>query len=279
MATRTLGVVCALGALAAGLMFVAYLVRDNQQRLSFAAPTKPAVEVVFESDGVLSRGWFAEHFRDPGKPLREIDLRSLKEGIERHGQIHSARVSVRLPDQLIVRVQEREPILRARLQPSDADPIDLLIASDGTVYAGSDYPAQALARLPYIAGIRVSREGDGFQSLQGMETLAELLRLARVEAPELYRGWRVVSCEQYDGDPYALNAVLRVRGRHVREAVFLPHDFGPQLERLKQVVEHARREGVGPPLHRVDLTLDSRAVVQVTAPESVSTNVRGNRSF
>jgi cell division protein FtsQ len=79
----------------------------------------------------------------PGTPLSSLDLVAVEAALAGHPWVRKARVAALPPDQLILAVEEREPVAVARLSG-----IARLVDRDGTAFA----PAGEDTRLPELRG-------------------------------------------------------------------------------------------------------------------------------
>ena len=249
-------------ALAATVGYGIYFARGNMPSFSFSKGGQPVTEIDFQSDGVLDREWFHRAVQLPaGQGIMHLDIFDIKAALEKHGQVKSAAVSIRLPDRLIININERRPVLRVRVATKKGGVVQLLVASDGVVYLGRNYPSAAIEHLPYLGGIRFKRGPGGIEPVPGMETVARLIYLARLRVPGIYKTWKVVSCKRFDGNPNDPGAFIAVRGSLIGEIIFAPENFETQLDRLAGIVDFMRRnhrQGI----KRVDLSLEGQAVVQ-----------------
>ncbi|MDX2109479.1 MAG: hypothetical protein SFY80_04480 [Verrucomicrobiota bacterium] len=227
------------------------------------AANHPARQVTFDTDGVLTRDWFIKSFTTVSTDsLMSLDLRSLKLALEAHGQVLVADLKVQLPDQLVVTLKERQPAVRIRVAGTLRDSYDdRVVAEDGTVYKGQLYPKETLERLPYLTGLKLAKQGDGYARIPGMDTVADLLKLTRSRLPSLFRTFRTVSLEKFDGNPLAPEATIMIGGGFIDEIVFAPRAFEPQIERLTEMVNYAVQSKSNG-LKRVDVSFDNKAFVQ-----------------
>ncbi len=228
-----------------------------------AMPKKSLLrQVDFSSNGVLDRNWLERNHPLPGDiAALDFDVFAFKQKLEEFGQIEQAEVSISLPSTLIVRVREREPVLRARVRDPQGQVQVVLIATDGTVYAGEQYPAETLRRLPGLTGARMQWDRDGIRPVPGMDLVATLLRKARDLTPELYADWQLVSFERFSGDSNAPEALIYIKSGFIERIVFAPHSFEPQLRKLNEVVMIAK-EQQSRGLRKVDLSFGDQAIVQ-----------------
>lgn len=255
----------ALCLLALGCWGVRVLLQESaHHQVSATAPTR---QVEFETDGVLTREWFLQTYRQPlENPLLHLDLQAIQTALLANGQIITAELSVALPDRLKVKLRERQPVLRVRLlSPADGKPTDWLVADDGRIYQGELYPRDMLAGLPYLKGVKLVRSGDRFRPLEYMEPVAELLRTCRLQMPLVYRTFKAVSLEYYEGREASPEAIILIESKAVPELVFSPRDIKPQLERLDGVIEHALKKKMKA-LRRIDLSFPDKAIVRMDQP-------------
>lgn len=192
----------------------------------------------------------------------EVDIHAMKQSLEAEGQVVSASVERVFPSTLKISIREREPVLRLAVEGPDGRPVERIVARDGMIYKGVGYPKSTLRSLPFLQPYQHS---DGsIRPLRGIDRVARLLAEARRRQPELYRTWKVVSLENYTGDPSFAGEVIEIRSSYVPRIIFsTSSDFGQQLDRLKLILEYVRARG-NPSMERIDLSLRGSAAVQFT---------------
>jgi hypothetical protein len=219
-------------------------------------------QLVFKSNGVLSESWFRGRFADLLRTdVRQLDVSSLKADLEAYGQVASAAVTVSLPSTLSVSLTEREPIMRIRLRGGDGQPAVLLLARDGTLYAGADYPADTLRRLPGVAGLRVRQSANGYEPIGNIDTVAHLLEYTKETLPSVYRHWKVVDLSDWDPEQDYRPSLVRIRSAHIEEIVFSTDAIEEQVTRLAGILEHTQRYQMGQPKF-IDLSYGQEAVIR-----------------
>lgn len=249
-------------ALAATAGYGIYHNRINMPFFTFGRGGHPISEIDFHSDGVLDSKWFHKVVQLPAEQgIMSLDIFDIKAALESHGQVKSAAVSIQLPNMVFIKIKERRPILRVRVATKQGGVERLLVASDGVVYPGRNYPGGSLEHLPYLGGIRFKRGPQGINPVPGMETVARLIYLARIRVPDIYATWRVVSCKQFDGNPDDPYAFISVSGSLIGEIIFAPENFEAQLDQLASIVDFLRRNN-RQDIKRLDLSLEGQAVVQ-----------------
>lgn len=263
----------ALVAMGYGVVFV----RDQAERVNAMSPPVTLREIAFSTDGVLTADWAREVLGDPiGQPMSTIDLGQVRATIEQHRQIIHAQVALQFPDRLQVTIEERVPLLRARIRGQHGGIEELLFARDGVAYHGRNYPEAALRNLPMLSGVRLQRTPEGLAPVAGLESVDALLRSAREMVPDLLADWRTVSLERFRSGPDAPGALLIVRGHMIPEVVFQPTDFPAQLAQLSRIVAYAREAGHRD-FQRIDLSFGEQAYVSWQGPVAAAPASRRSR--
>ncbi len=239
--------------MAAGTYFGVSHWQQGMQKVNTVLPTQPLREIVFRTDGVLSKSWLENLLGLPENvEIMSIDIHQKKLLLEQHGQIRSAVIR-RLPEQLVIEVQERRPVVRVATHDEYGQVIGLLVDRDGHVYPGSGYDRHEISTLPFLGGVALQRDGHGFRRLSGIDRIDDLLRTARSHSPHLYESWLVVDSSE--------PPLLKVRSREIREIVFGPGRYTEQLQWLDMIIENNRRQMLRME-ERIDLSLGSHVVVR-----------------
>lgn len=246
-----------------GVSYGGYFIWKQSGQVSPFERQQPVTRIVFDSDGVLNAQWFGRHSPVPvGTDILKLDIHAIKSDVESLGQVREASVSVELPGTVHVRVREHVPVMRAFVRGAGGNRETLLVARDGSVYKGALYPSETLRRLPGLTGVRLVREENGYRPLEGMETISELIDLARDRIPHIVSDWMWIDLSRFRGDDFNApgNAIV-IHGRHIERTVLYPGHFALQLERLDRVVREARSRGERSFAH-VDLSFPDRAIVR-----------------
>jgi hypothetical protein len=270
---RTLVTGAVIGGVAWGAWTIAGAVSGDARAVPAAAKAVPlrAPELKTDRDGVLDAAWLARALALPkGVSLMELDLGRLRARVLADRQVETAVLTRHPPDRLVVKITERSPIARMRVDLADGGQRDVLIARDGAGFLGTGYDPAGLATLPWIAGAPLARDGLGFRVGGDVEPLARLLADAQFAAPHLYREWHSVSLAHLAAD-----RELEVTMKSGLVVVFSAHGgFFLQLAKLDYVADRlARAPGVNPP--RIDLSLGRD--VPVTSEPVVPAQVRLRR--
>jgi cell division protein FtsQ len=248
---RTFGLVLLAAAVGVGVWMIARTLRENPRdtaAVARATPMKPP-ELETTREGVLDNAWLARTLElPPGVSLMELDLARLQARLMADQQVLSASLTRHFPDRLKVQITERMPIARARIEVGGIRR-DMLVARDGIVFAGSGHDPALLVSLPWLDGIRLSREGLGFRANADMEAVARLLSAAQFSAPHLYQSWQSVSLTRLASD-----RELEVATKQGVTIVFSAKgEYFLQLAKLDYMVERLGRVPGG--RARIDLSL------------------------
>jgi hypothetical protein len=254
---RVVGAIGFGGALAWGAWFVIGATWENPRKMPAVTKTVPVRPPELSTDGVLDQTWLARTLALPqGASLLELDLAALRTKLLANGQVLSATLTRTFPDRLQVQISERSPVARL-MAVAGGRQQQFLVARDGVVFAGADFDPAVLDSLPWLDGVTMVRQGSGYRPIMGMDTVAELLAKASLEADHLYRTWNVVSLARLESD-----AEIEVRTKNDATIVFsAAGDFFRQLARLDYTWD--RLASLPPSRVRIDLSLG--ADVPVTA--------------
>jgi cell division protein FtsQ len=250
-ALKTAGAVALLAALGWGGVAVAQILREGPEKTSAQAEGAPVRDIVLVTDGALDRDWIVRTLALPkNATLMGLDLYRLRSRLLASGQVRTAALTRNFPATLAVTLAERLPVARLMAQMGGDTPRQLLVARDGVVFDGIGYDSPATSALPWLDGMKLIRQGDTFLPIAGMETVADLLAKARLEAEHLYRTWQVVSLARLQSD-----GEIEVRTQALPRIVFgTQEDFFPQLARLDLLLDTARAQS-GTPLREVNLAI------------------------
>jgi len=247
--------------LAAGVLGMRYWQESKSEKISLSSQivsTKSFLE--FETNGVLTANWARSYFAEFLKQdVRNLDLDSVKLHAEGFKQIKSAAIEIQLPHTLVVHLKERDPVLRTRVRNPDGKSEVLLIARDGAVYNGLNYPKETVKRLPGAMGLTLRKSGEQWLPVAGMPAVAEFLDEASQAVPSLYRQWRMVDLSQWTSEQNLNSDLIRVSTGESKQIIFSMNGFQKQLTRLAQIVNHSHRYRMGFP-HKIDLSFGEEAV-------------------
>ena len=219
-------------------------------------------ELRTSAGGVLDEAWLRNTLALPaGVTLMELDLPRLRARLLRDGQVDSAALSREFPDRLVVRITERSPVARVRVETGPV-PRDLLVAADGTIFQGAGYESAMVESLPWLAGVSLVAEGDGFRRVPGMTAVAQLLSDAQFAALTLYRSWASVSLARLESD-----REIEVATRNGSTVVFsASREYFGQLAKLDYLVD--RLANTPAARVRIDLSYGRNVPVRIDAPEA-----------
>jgi hypothetical protein len=255
-----LGALFTCAVFAAGSAYeVVHAWETDRASLATAVRCEPVRNVVLVTDGVLTKKWVDGVLGLPNPAsLMALDLPALRDKLRAHAQVRAAVLTRSFPDTLVVTLQERTPVARVQADDGLGAPRQLMVAKDGVVYEGLNYDKPMLAGLPWLAGIRLERSGNGFAAIDGMGDVSALLSTAQLQAPHLYREWLIVSLARLaDRDE------IVVKAQDIPEIVFSrKRDFFKQIAQLDYVVDQVRMLPE-PALQSVNLVLEGQVPVKL----------------
>lgn len=235
--------------------------KEREEPIQITTPSKPVEKVLFDTDGVLPPSWLGtvvELRRDTA--MMEIDIHTMKQQLEAHGQVKSASIERQFPNALKIDLKEHEPVLRMRVMGVNGRAEVRIISREGTIYKGIGYPRAALNRLPFVLPYQHS-EG-GILPMRGIGQVAELLEETRRKQSNFYKTWKLVSLKHYSGNSEFPGQVIEVRTSMVPRIIFgFNTSFAQQLDRLAVILNYVQSRG-NPAIKRIDLTLPKDAAVQ-----------------
>lgn len=250
----------------AGLVWATVSVVDmaenKPERLAQVAQSEALRESRLDTDGVLDRAWLVRTLALPkGVTLLELDLDALQARLLADRQVRTAVLSKSFPSTLVVTITERAPVARIMAQIGGDAPRELMVARDGVAYVGTGYDRELCDSLPWLAGVKLVREGSSYAPIAGMDVVAEFLSKAKYEAEHLYRNFKIVDMARLDAD-----GDLGVRMPEITEVIFSTRDdFFRQLAKLDSI-----RDALQPqpdnPLPRLDLSHGREVPVTMGAP-------------
>jgi cell division protein FtsQ len=253
---RAVMFVAVIGIVAWGAWETAVVLRENPDSLPGAAKADRVRSLVLVTDGVLDKNWLAATLSIPADAtLVGLDLSQLRAKVLADSQVSSAAIIRNFPDKLTVRISERSPVVRMMAQAAGGTPSMLLVSRDGVAFSGTGFDASMVATLPWIDGVRLTRDGTSFAPIEGMRAVSDLIASAKLEAEELYRTWRVISLERF-----ATDGEIDVHTKSGLKVIFdTREDYLRQIARLDLLVD----ESTDPthPLREVNLALGSQVPV------------------
>ncbi len=231
------------------------------------SPTATSLQKLgFATDGVLTEEWAWQFLNlHPGDSLRNLDIFALRQKLLDLKQVKDASITRELPGTLLIKVQERRPWLRVAADNGAGGYRLYLIARDGTVFEGQDYPDEVLNQLPWLTGLTLHRaKPSGFASIPGMEAVVELLATARAEVPHGAAQWTMVDLSQFDPRPEAPVSLIKIHSTELGELTFVANNhFNPlqlQIERLAAAVQDLQQKAVL--MRGLDMSIENQVVVE-----------------
>ncbi len=239
--------------------------------------SKPLAEIRYKTNGVLSEARLARIIHVPaGTRLIDVDIYAIKAKLESYQQVASAVVQRELPDTLRITLVEHQPVMRMVIESGTGSKELRLVSRTGEIFEGLDQDASVIRSLPYL-GPFLYPNGT-YKPLRGIETVTDLLDTCRLNFPEEYQTWKVVSLKHYRGEaglPGEVIELLSKEGESTVRLIFSANlDFRLQLDRLRHIREVAR--GLRDSLERVDLSLNNAAAVKFKSGRDKLLGTSGN---
>lgn len=234
---KTTVFVVTVAALSWGGYQVISTLQEGPGRNKVSVPAAPVKDVVLVTDGVLDHAWVVRALALPkGAPLLSLDLFALRARLIATGQVQSASLTRNFPATLMVTLSERMPVARLQLQDQAEERRTLFVARDGVVFEAQGFDPKMVETLPWLAGMKLTRQGNAFLPIAGMEHVAELLAKTKLEAEHLYAGWKVVSLARLAAD-----GEIEVGTKDGLKIIFgTREDFFRQLANLDAILDAVR---------------------------------------
>lgn len=232
--------------------------QDNPAKLKAPVKSSPVRTISLRGQNLtVDQPWVVKTLDLPQTAdLMELDLFALRERLMASGQVRTAVLSRKFPDTLVVSLEERSPIARINARVGEDEPETLLVARDGMVFRGECFKTEVIESLPFLGGIALKRVSGKFLPLDGMETVADLLNTARVNAPALYRSWSVLSLGKLLSD-----GQITVQSSDAGEIIFgTRDDFYKQIARLDYILGESRNRPSTTPLKVINLAVGGEQV-------------------
>ena len=240
-----------LGAFLVAALFISFVVwaivafNEQEEPIQITTPSKPVEKILFDTNGVLPASWLGtvvELRRDTA--MMEIDIHTMKQQLEAHGQVKSASIERQFPNALKIDINEHEPVLRMLVMGANEQAGVRIISREGTIYKGIGYPRATLDKLPFVLPYQHPEGGT------------------RHTQSNFYKTWKLVSLKHYSGNPELPGQVIEVRSSMVPRIIFgFNTSFAQQLDRLAVILNYVQSRG-NPAIKRIDLTLPKDAAVQ-----------------
>ncbi len=219
-------------------------------------------QLVISTDGVLTELWVDYRAAvDNDLNLMQIDINEVKVRLERHPQIKSATVKRVFPDLLTISIKERVPMFRMKIKTTTGVSKVVLIDEAGTIFENVAFSDKVLRRLPYVAGVNVHMNDEGYYPIETIPVLAELMKVAWQKYPNIARGWSVIYADDLIMAHSFTEGYIRVRSRAVKEVLFAPENFVRQLDRLDYILDNHSVPNVTS-ISRVNLSLVDQPTVE-----------------
>ena len=187
----------------------------------------------------------------PGQNIMRFDLKQIQANVERLPYVSEAVVERQLPDTLVIKITERQPLARLVGRATELGAAEVFyIDREGVVLRPR--PGEALRNLPEITGLRITEFEPG-QRLDQKPVLAALNLLKMMELTPLRASLDISAVDV--SPPLALQASTAQGGM-----IQFQYDHqSQQLQRLTEITDWARQRQRH--VRTVDLTLNNNVPV------------------
>lgn len=187
-----------------------------------------------------------------GDNIWTIDLGRVQRNIERLPYVAEARVEKHLPGKLVIKITERNPIVKITGQTAELGRPEIYYIDRDQYVIFKPRPGEAARPLPEIIGLR-NRDLDPGQRISQPEVVVAISLLKALETTTLGSALDVQTIDV--GQPLSLKVTTRDGA-----VVFFRLDYiGQQIHRLQEILEYAQNNNKQ--IRTVDLTLDRNVPV------------------
>lgn len=221
---------------------------------------QPVKQILFHTDGNLTALWCKKYLSLPNDTdILDVDIAALQRSIGKCPQVKNITVMRKFPDTIAIEIEERKPILRLMVQEGRAKKI-MFIDGDGVVFPleiGDNFTQN---QLPFLSGIALVKEGDGYQKVPNVDKIQELLTIAKAKYWPIYTQIEVVEMSSLNrvNAPWSK---IKMRCQFASQVIFKDNDFDEQLKRLDFILNTPKLKS-RIPVNRIDLTYPKDAVVR-----------------
>ena len=241
-------------ALAASVTWGGWWIRENWMS---RIPSLAVREVVVEVDGVLS----PDEIRrlagvPPGRNILSVDLPQLRDRLQHHPRIASARIMVEFPGSLLIKIRERLPLVAVEPLSKNGLQARYLLDESGHLLLPLDpssAPAEAVAAessLPVLVGYHAQRPTAQADTLRALEFIKTFEAAAPGSLPDI----RSISI----AEPGVLVVTTDASG----EVTFAARDYGTQLQRWSDILRQLRELKESRTIQRLDLSVSQNSPIR-----------------
>lgn len=234
-------------------------------------PSLAVREVVVEVDGVLSPDEIRRLAGVPiGRNILSIDLPQLRDRLQNHPRIASARIISEFPGTLLIRIRERLPLLA--VEPLSRNGLQARYLLDETGHLllplePSSAPAEALAAeaaLPLLLGHDPRRPTARADTLRALDFIRAYEAAPSGSLPEI----RSVSI----AEPGVLVVATATSG----EVTFAARDYAAQLRRWGDILRQLEALKESRTIRSLDLSVSQNSPIRWNDPVPSGTSTEGS---
>jgi cell division septal protein FtsQ len=240
--------------LAAAVTLGGWWIRENWMS---RIPSLAVREVVVEVDGVLSPDEIRRLAGVPlGRNILSVDLPQLRDRLQHHPRIASARIMVEFPGSLLIKIRERLPLVAVEPLSKNGLQARYLLDESGHLLLPLDpssAPAEAVAAessLPVLVGYHAQRPTAQADTLRALEFIKTYEAAAPGSLPDI----RSISI----AEPGVLVVATAASG----EVTFAARDYGTQLQRWSDILQQLRELKESRTIQSLDLSVSQNSPIR-----------------
>ena len=198
--------------------------------------TEELKEVVFKTDGAITKAWAQERGLLPEKQnIAQIDVKKIQADFLAVAQIKAAAVAKIYPDKILIEIKERKPAARVAIAQ------------------------EAVADLPWVMGIPLAQKNGGFEPYPPAGAIDELITSARAALPQSFETWRTINASELQSITLPVMVVSTTDNVKI---IFHAKNIKFQLEKLEYILRYFEEEGLAN-VEKIDLSLKDMATASL----------------
>lgn len=221
--------------------------------------TEELKEVVFKTDGAITKAWAQERGLLPEKQnIAQIDVKKIQADFLAVAQIKAAAVAKIYPDKILIEIKERKPAARVAIAQNGAVR-EYMLSSDGAIFSPVCIPQEAVADLPWVMGIPIAQKNGGFEPYPPAGAIDELITSARAALPQSFETWRTINASELQSITLPVMVVSTTDNVKI---IFHAKNIKFQLEKLEYILRYFEEEGLAN-VEKIDLSLKDMATASL----------------
>lgn len=223
----------------------------------------PLRSIQFTSDGTITGRWLAKVLNiKKNTSISEVDIFALKKRLIEFSQIRDVCIEKHFPDSIAIKINERHPLLKFTIKRERGEELLFVDSCDGSIFQAACMPKSLILAIPYAElNLEKSKKSSlGVREIQGIESVAYLIKALRTRCPEIYEQIEKFSLKKYDhrgGATWARTGIFLKSGLVVE---FSPRDIDIQLLHLDYLMHEHGVTCAG--VKKIDLTKIDSVIIE-----------------